>query len=73
MGKFLIGYKKYVCFLIGHEKKFNFPIDPWVDFFPLIDHLSVKVGEQMPFMPLSAFLCLTFLLTMKLDNMSFKM
>jgi hypothetical protein len=38
----------------------------------LIDHPSIKVGEQMSFLPMVAFLCLTFLLTMKLDNMSFK-
>jgi hypothetical protein len=71
MGKFLIDYKKYVCFLIGHEKNSTSLLTFGLIFF-LIDHLSVKVGEQISFLPMSAFLYLTFLLSMKLDNMSFK-
>jgi hypothetical protein len=55
------------------SKNFNFPIGHWVKILFLIGHQSVKVGEQMSFLPLEAFLCLTFLLNMKFDNMSSKM
>jgi hypothetical protein len=72
MGKLFIGCQKTCDFLLA-IKKFNFPIDHWVEILFLIDHPSVKVGEQMSILPLTTFLCLTFLLTMKLDNMSFKM
>jgi hypothetical protein len=50
-------------------KKFKFPIGHWIEILLLI---GIKVGKQISFLPLAAFLCLTFLLTLKLDDISFK-
>jgi hypothetical protein len=54
-------------FLIGHQLSY------WIEILFLFGHSSVKVREQISFFSLISFLYLTFLLTMKLDNMSFKM
>jgi hypothetical protein len=70
-GKFLISHKKLV--IPYWIKKIQLTYWPWVEILFLIGHPSVKVGEQLSFLPLTTFLCLTFLLNMKLDNMSFKM
>jgi hypothetical protein len=70
-GKFFISHKKLV--IPYWLKKFNFTIAHWVKILFLIGHPSVKVGEKISFLPLTTFVCLTFLLNMKLDNMSFKM
>jgi hypothetical protein len=66
--KFLIGYQRNFWFFIVH-KKFKFPIGHWIEILLLI---GIKVGKQISFLPLAAFLCLTFLLTLKLDDISFK-
>jgi hypothetical protein len=67
----LLAMKK-TCDSLLAIKNFNFPIRHWIEILFLVSHPSVQVGEQMSFLPLTTFLCLTFLLTMNLDNMSFK-
>jgi hypothetical protein len=72
MGKFFIDHKKTCDFLLV-IKFFNFLINHWVEILFLTGHTSVKAGEQISFLSLAAFFCVTFLLTIKLDNISFKM
>jgi hypothetical protein len=72
MGKFFIDHKKTCDFLLVINF-FNFLISHWVEILFLTDHHSVKSGEQISFLSLAAFFYLTFLLTINLDNISFKM
>jgi hypothetical protein len=67
-------------FLISHKKNCSWPqiffqlfYWPLFNFFLISFPSVVEVKEQMPFLPLTPFLCSTFLLTIKLDNMSFSM
>jgi hypothetical protein len=48
LGKFLIGHKKNLWFLIDH-KKLNFFIDHWVDFFFLLVILMLKLENKFHF------------------------
>jgi hypothetical protein len=72
LGKFLISDKKNFVIFYWPLKIFNFRIGHEVKIIFLIDHAIAKVEEQISFFLWQHFLCLTFLLTMKFDNMLFK-